>query len=274
MKPDTAISRLLVNTMPRSGTRYVLDVLARLFDLQVIDCRFTGGPHATPPNWNSYDEDETYSTLQPGQAVHSHCPCSLKVARFSDQPGALIVYAYRDPRDVCVSAALFIKYRATTHPFHNLFACLTEAECITLMLAGFRIPVAELAYQPPASDCDHIAFAGMTYFCQRVYPWLADPRTCTLRFEDIVAAPIEALTEALDHAGAAYDRQRLAALLDGFVIRSGGRTAGHEDKSAHYRKGIVHDYRNYFTPAHRALCKSQIGDDLVRLGYETGYNWT
>ena len=39
------------------------------------------------------------------------------------------------------------------------------------------------------------------------------------------------------------------------------------------RKGVVGDWKNYFTEAHKKRFKDVAGDVLVSLGYEKDYNW-
>jgi hypothetical protein len=52
-----------------------------------------------------------------------------------------------------------------------------------------------------------------------------------------------------------------------FESRAGGRKAGQEDPSSHYRKGVAGDWVNHFTPAHAEAFEERFGDLLPRLGY-------
>ena len=46
-----------------------------------------------------------------------------------------------------------------------------------------------------------------------------------------------------------------------------------EDNKNHWRKGIVGDWENYFTPRIKALFKEKAGEFLVRAGYEVNNDW-
>jgi hypothetical protein len=58
-----------------------------------------------------------------------------------------------------------------------------------------------------------------------------------------------------------------------FTRLAGGRKKGEEDENSHYRKGAPGDWRNYFTEQHKQYFKEHYNDVLVKLGYESGYDW-
>lgn len=58
-----------------------------------------------------------------------------------------------------------------------------------------------------------------------------------------------------------------------FERLSGGRGIGVEDQKSHYRKGIVGDWRNYFTPRVKSEFKKKYAQLLIDLGYEIDARW-
>jgi hypothetical protein len=70
------------------------------------------------------------------------------------------------------------------------------------------------------------------------------------------------------------DRERLAAtvLKHSFETQT-GRRPGEEDAQSNKRKGIVGDWRNYFTPAAVKEFHRLAGRTLISLGYETNDSW-
>jgi len=58
-----------------------------------------------------------------------------------------------------------------------------------------------------------------------------------------------------------------------FESLSGGRTPGQEDRTAEWRKGVVGDWRTYFTEETKERFKAMAGELLVELGYERGTGW-
>ncbi|MBK8050880.1 MAG: sulfotransferase domain-containing protein [Anaerolineales bacterium] len=66
--------------------------------------------------------------------------------------------------------------------------------------------------------------------------------------------------------------QRIIA-CNAFEHHASGRQAGEEDVHHHYRKGVVGDWRNYFTPQVTAAFRARYGALLIQLGYEKDNNW-
>jgi hypothetical protein len=58
-----------------------------------------------------------------------------------------------------------------------------------------------------------------------------------------------------------------------FAKKSGGRAAGQEDRTSHYRKGKAGDWRNHFTPAVATAFAERHGELLIRLEYEADDGW-
>ena len=58
-----------------------------------------------------------------------------------------------------------------------------------------------------------------------------------------------------------------------FKKLSGGRKTGEENTNSHYRNGKRGDWKNHFTEKHKTVFKEKYGDLLIKLGYETDYDW-
>ena len=58
-----------------------------------------------------------------------------------------------------------------------------------------------------------------------------------------------------------------------FVTKAAGRERGQEDVQSHYRKGTPNDWINHFEAVHIDYFKSLYNDTLIKLGYETTYDW-
>jgi hypothetical protein len=97
-----------------------------------------------------------------------------------------------------------------------------------------------------------------------------------LRFEDLVVRDVELLVPLLaDHCSIGVSRERIeeAVISNRFENLTGGRAAGNEDTSAHYRKGVVGDWHRYFSPRVTAAFKNHYGKLLVATGYERDFDW-
>lgn len=97
-----------------------------------------------------------------------------------------------------------------------------------------------------------------------------------IRYEDILEND-EALLEQvlLNQCGLDVSRDLLrAAVRDTrFERLTGGRPRGMEDVTAHERKGIAGDWRNYFTDRIRWAFKSRFGELLIASGYQGDNDW-
>jgi hypothetical protein len=143
------------------------------------------------------------------------------------------------------------------------------------MISGGIIPIQDLPYDTNGKGSPHVIYEGMQYYCNIGYPWLTHPKVVKLRYEDFTRRTVETLLDAFAQVDIeiSEDNIREVSTNHNFANITGGRIIGTEDKSAHFRKGIIGDYKNYFTDQHRAMSKYFIGEDLIRLSYENDYNW-
>jgi hypothetical protein len=167
----------------------------------------------------------------------------------------------RDPRDVVVSSMFFTK-RGPGIQHHKYYAeaLKSDQERIMATIRGFGRDVG--TDRPRASIGERF---------EEYTPWLDDPSTLVVRFEDLVGP----------RGGGDSERQldEIKRIGD-FVERplSHGEAQQIAQKmyskgSLTYRKGIVGDWRNYFTEDHRRVFKEVAGDVLIRLGYEKDMDW-
>lgn len=265
------VKRIVLSTIPRSGTVYIKELLAKIFSFTIVEPTFTGGFRPNPPEWDPYKFDKSYLSLRDGQLLCAHYSLDETMRGFLTAPDVLPVFVYRDPRDVAVSACLYIKYGLTHHFLHPLFSRLSESDALTLMLSGgwMRNEIEELQHT------SYVYYEGMPYFCQMAYQWILHPKVVAVRFEDFIDDLPGTLHKALCRGGVDIDVAFLKEIYSEYNFKrfSQGRTQGTEDKAAHFRKGVKGDFRNYFTEAHVALAKKTIGQALIDLGYESNFSW-
>lgn len=266
------IKRILISTMPRSGTVFLFNFIADLFGYSKLEPVFTGGFKAAPPEWDPYKFDKTYSTLQTGQVLCAHYALSDDVKNLILQPDVLSIYLYRDPRDAAVSAALYIKNVLTHHPLHNLFTELSNSEAIAFMISG---GILECEGDINKTNCRYINHEGMKYFCDSALEWIAEPSVAKIRYEDFMRDSVACLKAALEMVDVEIDETKAqdVALRLNFSAFSDGRQKGEENVRSHFRKGISGDYVNHFNGLHKAICKQRIGQHLIKLEYEKNLCW-
>lgn len=104
---------------------------------------------------------------------------------------------------------------------------------------------------------------------------LFGPQYREVRYEQLVANTHEEATDVyrwLD-VDASEDLVQWAVRECRFEKHSGGRKPGEPDNTAEFRKGIVGDWRNYFTNDAKQQFKSIAGELLIELGYESSMSW-
>lgn len=100
--------------------------------------------------------------------------------------------------------------------------------------------------------------------------WL-DAGVPFLRYEDLIANDLEIFVPVLlDECQLPVSRERLEEVIiaSRFGKLSGGRAPGQADITAHVRKGIAGDWKNYFTPRVVKEFNAKYGDLVDRAGYE------
>jgi 2-polyprenyl-3-methyl-5-hydroxy-6-metoxy-1,4-benzoquinol methylase len=95
-----------------------------------------------------------------------------------------------------------------------------------------------------------------------------------VRYESMVADLPAELMRIFRHLGLPADETVARACAEGASFeRLTGRPRGQEDPLAKIRRGIVGDWRNYFTRADGALFAELAGKHLIAAGYEPGHRW-
>jgi hypothetical protein len=163
----------------------------------------------------------------------------------------------RDPRDTLVSGYFSLKI---SHPL------------LDGRIAYWRAVLSTLSLQD-----------GLIYLMDQWLPRVIDTQRtwCVagehfVRYEDLIQRDTEILTDLLlRHCRLGVPRKRLeeAIFQNRFEQLTGGRPVGTEDVSAHERKGLVGDWKNYFTESVKRNFKVRYGDVLTMTGYERDPQW-
>jgi hypothetical protein len=101
------------------------------------------------------------------------------------------------------------------------------------------------------------------------------PEFLELKYEDFIDDEASHFARMFRHYGfneAAVERSVDLALTCSFQ-RTTGRSIGQVQEGSHRRSGKPGQWREVFTPAHKALFRELNGDLLERLGYDSGDDW-
>jgi hypothetical protein len=170
----------------------------------------------------------------------------------------IIIFLYRDPRDLLVSAMNHQRNAIVTadQEKHKLYQSMTEEQVILRLANNY--------------------YWGMRLndLCKYILSQREDSRVYTLTYEDLISNRVLQVKIILKMANVPYDDRdiiRTAENTDAF--KNQGRLVGQEDKDNHYRKGIIGDWKNHFTHTIKNKIKSECGKELVELGYANDFNW-
>ncbi len=99
--------------------------------------------------------------------------------------------------------------------------------------------------------------------------------TLTLRYEEMIRDMAGSLGQVCAFLGVQDSAAVVKACAEAasFEKMSGGRAQGQDVPTAHVRKGVVGDWRNYFTKRDAEVFVRLAGAQLVRLGYEADASW-
>jgi len=91
-----------------------------------------------------------------------------------------------------------------------------------------------------------------------------------VRYENLKTTPETEIKKVLDFIDADASSEIITEMI---AQNSFSKLKKAEGGKSFFRKGVVGDWRNHFTPADIQLFKQLTGDLLVRLNYETHTDW-
>ena len=100
------------------------------------------------------------------------------------------------------------------------------------------------------------------------------PQDHVVKYEDLIASPVERLSQLLETLDVSIPHEKLVAAVEkhSFTVKS-GRDPGEEDVRSFKRKAVSGDWKNHFDERHKEIFKRLAGDLLVELGYENDLSW-
>jgi len=163
----------------------------------------------------------------------------------------------RDPRDIIVSAYFSNKQ---SHPLMG-----PKMAQIRKMLNSISITDGLIYMIQQRDDDGH--FAALRSW---VDSSKRDEDILLLKFEDLIGPErFQFFRELFLHCDIRMPEEKLSQLLQDYSFEQlSRRKRGEEDPSAHYRKGVAGDWKNYFNNAIITRFKGITGDLVAHLGYE------
>ena len=253
---DAKTPLYVANSFPKSGTHLLDQIVSSLpnaFDYGRFLSSMTSSFR-----FQLRSEEETLRYLNrciPGEVLRAHLFYHASYEAALKSKNAVHYFIYRDPRDVVISEAFYLRDMNRWHRLHPHFSGLSDEEAVNLSIRG--MPDREDMYYPD------IATRFRCYM-----PWLQSSECMSVKFEDLVGPQQTEFVKRIVHA--ACERLQIAT-EESAVERA--CVAINPKKSHTFRKAKSGGWRVGMTAASQGLFKETAGDLLVELGYEQGNDW-
>ena len=250
---------VLANSFPKSGTHLLDQIVAGLPGRVNYGAFLSSEVSSFQYRLRSARSTRRFirATL-PGEIVRGHLYYEPEYDAALQELNFVNYFIYRDPRDVAVSTALFLRHM---YPWHRLSrrtrALPTDADGIMFIIVG-------------SEDGGPDALLPNLAERFRLHEgWLSCPNAYAVRFEDLVGPDRDArISEMVSHYAARtstpVQADKTAEAIRGMIA---------PEKSHTFRAGKRNGWREFFTPELKSAFKRVAGDLLIRLGYERDYSW-
>lgn len=250
---------VLANSFPKSGTHLLVQILEGLPGGENFGA-FLGSETSSFQLRERSSENTTnfIRHFVPGEIIRGHLYFEPLYADELNRRHTVHYFIYRDPRDVVVSEAHYLREMNRWHKLHPYFRDATSIEdAIMLSINGLEPPVPGVNY------------GNIGERFGRYEGWLSDVNCLCVRFEDLVSEQQPQLIRQIAEFYAArtkadFDLEPAVAHMSSLIAPK---------KSHTFRSGKKAGWQREFTPAHRARFAEVAGDLLVRLGYEPDHAW-
>ena len=250
---------VLANSFPKSGTHLLQQIVEGLPERQNY-----GTFLASTTSSFQFRERSDANTCRfirgfvPGEIVRGHLYFEPVYAEELAKRHTVNYFIYRDPRDVVVSEAHYLRGMNRWHRLHPYFRDAASIEdAIMLSITGLDPPVPGISYP-------HIGARFARY-----QGWLSCNDCLPIRFEDLVS---ERQAEVIRQAAEFYAARSSSPVdVDACVQSMSAHIAPH--KSHTFRSGKKAGWQREFTPVHRQRFAEVAGQLLIELGYEPNFDW-
>ena len=194
-------------------------------------------------------------SLQPRDVASAHLFARADAVARVCSPKFVPYFIFRDPRDVVVSHVFYVTNMEVRHVHHDYYASLPDFNS--------RLNISILG--KPNTD---IEFSDIADRFAPYLGWLEHPEVLSIHFEDLINDRTTTLAHVLDHF---LMRVPLHSQRQG--ILNSLESSINPAKSPTFRSGKTGEWKQYFTNEHKKIFKDTAGELLVKLGYESNYDW-
>lgn len=250
---------VLANSFPKSGTHLLDQIVAGLPGRVNYGAFLSSEVSSFQYRLRSAaSTDRFIKSSLPGEIVRAHLFYAPEYHEALERLNFAHYFIYRDPRDVVVSSAMFLRHMYPWHRLSRRTRALPSDEAAILMII-----------EGTDGGGPDALLSNINLRFQRHEGWIGHPQVCAVRFEDLVGPDKDRWLASLVQ----YYADRSSQAVD--VAETVARVKAHiaPEKSHTFRQGKRGGWREAFTPRLTDAFKSVANDLLVRLGYERDDAW-
>ena len=248
--------KVLVSSVPKSGSHLIRKLLVEFGIRNVSGKLHRGGFYRMYGGVSLGRVKRELLLLPRGSFLSSHLFYDHEIKEYIRKSGIKVILMIRDPRDLVLSLASFI--REEEHPYSPFFAKLTEDEVVKACITGY-------SKHAEGIDENHNVQGGVAETFIRILRWETHGIGKILRFEDLVGSmgggsddkQLEIIKDLAEYVGVDPGKGELERIAKNLF---GG--------TATFRGGQIGKWKHKFTDEQKELFDLYAGDLLVRLGYE------
>ena len=248
----------LINSVPKSGTHLLEQIISSLPGRKTYGAFLASMTSSFTFKQRSNSSIERFvKTFLPDEVIRSHPFHTDAVAKLLEERNVAQYFIHRDPRDVVVSEAHYLKEMNKWHRLHRHFRNLPNIQsAIALAIRGLP-------------DHDTLVYPDVNERYRQYTGWIADALTFPIRYEELCSDDRD---------------QKIADIIRFFAAKTGQNVDVDEvsrdaigridtDKSHTFRKGGSGRCREEFDDRLKDQFKEIAGELLISLGYESSLDW-
>lgn len=253
MKPAIKLAPFFVNTIPKSGSHLLRQLLMGLPGVNHNwddHWYFEGHPHQIQ------EHKRRLKTLQKNECGFGHVFHSEEWLTMLNDLRMKRIFLYRDPRDVVVSYVYYVINTLQTDVFYPyLSRCSSQLDRYRAIIEGFQDGA--------------ISRPGIKEWYERFMKWAEDDQALVIKFEDLIGK----------HNVKEYERvitYLYPSINDDSIIQlliKGMKDNVKPKESLTFRKGKVGSWRDEFNEELKQVMRKHAGQLLIDLNYETSLEW-
>jgi sulfotransferase 6B1 len=263
--------KILITSIPKSGTHLLEKVFAEFLNYE----KFGDGInrlYSINSEGRFSETKKRLSWLPRSAFISSHMFFDDELYQVIINKNIKVILSVRDPRDLVLSAANYIKEEA--HPYSPHFRGTSLEEVINQVIIGIDGPLyvhkPKKLKSPIFKDYKHNLQGGIFETCQRFLRWEGVGQALRINFEDLVGSKGGGCDEKQKETILRISEFCSVQLLDIDLDNIKNNLFG---ESSTFRKGQIGSWKKVFTDENIKIFKECSGDLLVKMGYELDNNW-